>query len=542
MMQYMIYSDLYKIYPDENASDVKLNLGLNQAGKLSFMMYDTHPNFSRVLKLASVIKVYKSGITDPIWTGRVIGSEQYFDNSVMFTCEGLMATFNDIPLYPYAGSDTPTQYLTYLLARYNTFASQQITLGTVEYADLISRESDVPTTIWEALNTQLIDKLGGYLILRYSGATVYLDYKSTLTGTSSQVIEYGSNLLDLQNIIDATNTFTAVFPLGTEIVTEPLVEGDPEIRERLDIKLVNSGVDYITNPTYTALYGVIFAPTPETTWDDTTVDSVLLAKAQAHLATGIALKSEIKLSAVDLSYVENVDSFDLGDTIHVQSTPHGIHDDYLLTEMEIDISSPDGTTVTIGKASTTLTDFIHDSNTRLAKSEDYIEKITKDYVVNGQITEVYEELTKSESSILQTANSIITNVLEEYATKTDLSSAQTIIESQLTQTANGFGFDFSTQTVKELIDTLGGTISSDLTELKSYVRIENGIIKLGKSDSVITLEMDNDSIVFKLNGQELASWTSDTFNITKVDVATQLNVGAFAFVPRSDGNMSFKKI
>ena len=76
MMQYMIYSDLYKIYPDENASDVKLNLGLNQAGKLSFMMYDTHPNFSRVLKLASVIKVYKSGITDPIWTGRVIGSEQ----------------------------------------------------------------------------------------------------------------------------------------------------------------------------------------------------------------------------------------------------------------------------------------------------------------------------------------------------------------------------------------------------------------------------------------------------------------------------------
>jgi len=539
-MIYSVYADQYLLYPDENATNVKLDLALNQAGQLSFVLFDTHPNFIRPAKLSSLIKVYRDA--DLIWTGRVINSEQYFDNSMSFIAEGRQAFFNDSIVRPYTFTGTVTDLLDQLLTEHNAQTGKPVLLGTVDFTDEVTRTSDIYQKTWQILKSSLLDTLGGYFSIRYDGTDVYLDYLSEMTASSSQIIEYGENLLDLQNAIDATKTFTAVLPIGAEVVIQAETEEEPEIRERLTIKAVNEGADFITNPTAVALYGTIFADPSLSTFDDITMDTHLLAKGQELLATGIMLKQSIQLSAVDLAYIDSVDSFQLGDNITVTSTPHGISGSYVLEELGIDISFPENTTITIGKEKNTLVDVILGDKERATRAENYVEKVIKDYVINGQVAQVYQEIEEARTAIIQTATLIVMEAMASYVTTSQLETYKTQVSTRFEQTETAFGFEFTTKTVQEVINDVTGAISGSLNELKSYVRIEGGVIKLGKSDSIFTLEIDNDSVTFFVNGVSAGTFTPDNFQINVGKFTTSAQVGAFGFVPRTDGNLTLKKI
>lgn len=54
---------------------------------------------------------------------------------------------------------------------------------------------------------KLVDRLGGHLRIRHSGTTRYLDYIADYDNTNTQVIEFGSNLLDYSET--HSHTFTA---------------------------------------------------------------------------------------------------------------------------------------------------------------------------------------------------------------------------------------------------------------------------------------------------------------------------------------------
>ena len=68
---------------------------------------------------------------------------------------------------------------------------------------------------------------------------------------------------------------------------------------------------------------------------------------------------------------------------------------------------------------------------------------------------------------------------------------------------------------------------------------------IGSGDSVITLEIDNvKGLVFKKNGVEFGSWDGTNFHTgnIKIDVEQRAQFGNFAYVPRSDGSLSFLKV
>lgn len=94
---------------------------------------------------------------------------------------------------------------------------------------------------------------------------------------------------------------------------------------------------------------------------------------------------------------------------------------------------------------------------------------------------------------------------------------------------------------------------SFISKFSKYIRFmedENGnpsdtAMTIGSGDSVITLEIDNvKGLIFKKNGNEFGSWDGTNFHTgnIKIDVEERAQFGNFAFVPRSDGSLSFLKV
>lgn len=92
-----------------------------------------------------------------------------------------------------------------------------------------------------------------------------------------------------------------------------------------------------------------------------------------------------------------------------------------------------------------------------------------------------------------------------------------------------------------------------MTKFSKYIRFmedENGnpsdtAMTIGSGDSAITLEIDNEKgLIFKKNGTEFGSWDGVDFHTGNivVDVNERAQFGNFAFVPRSDGSLSFLKV
>lgn len=103
-------------------------------------------------------------------------------------------------------------------------------------------------------------------------------------------------------------------------------------------------------------------------------------------------------------------------------------------------------------------------------------------------------------------------------------------------------FSSTGQTVEELM----GKAQDFENRLTKYIKItgENAI-EIGSGDSAITLEIDNENgISFKKEGVEFGSWDGNNFYTGNIVVRTEerAQFGNFAFVPRSDGSLSFLKV
>ena len=91
-MQYKIFCD-DSIGYDSQLHEVQvenpvLKQELNTAHELIFTIYQNHPYFNNILKLSSIIRVYRDN--NLIFKGRVINSELGFHNEKKITCEGIL--------------------------------------------------------------------------------------------------------------------------------------------------------------------------------------------------------------------------------------------------------------------------------------------------------------------------------------------------------------------------------------------------------------------------------------------------------------------
>lgn len=509
---------------------LRTTTGENVGGTAEIVLPPGHPAYSQFIEHRSIVEIYRDNVLR--FRGRALYPTDDFYNRRTWTCEGELCMLQDAVSRPYLYQDSPAAIFTELINTYNSqvddfkkFVVGEITVTDAN--DYVRVESESAEQILDTVN-KLVDRCGGYIVFNTNaeGSRV-INWYADPGFRSDQVIEFGSNLLDYVRDGAGTDLATVIIPYGAQ----------KEDGSRVTIEVVNNGLDYIQDDDAVALRGRIVRPV---FWDDVAEPQNLLTKARVYLAEHKHIVTSLTLTALDLSYMDkSIDSYTVGDSVRVRSKPHGLDEDFKLTQATEDWLFPDQSSITLGKDVRTLTgaDVAGDtkSNTDLQKVS---QQIKADYTMNiaNALAETERILT---SLIQQTSDQIKLEVSKTYTTNDRLDEA---ISTNMTQLADSFTFSFSQ--LQAVVDDNAADTQQRFTEISKYIRFEGGNIVLGGSDSNITLTIENDLIVFRKNGAQFGWWDGVDFHTGNivVEVNERAQFGNFAFVPRSNGSLSFLKV
>jgi len=161
-------------------------------------------------------------------------------------------------------------------------------------------------------------------------------------------------------------------------------------------------------------------------------------------------------------------------------------------------------------------------------------------VVNDASEIVYNLEQNLESSITKSAEDITAKVAESYSLKEDTEALVSEISTQLSLTKGSFDIQFD-QFAADIEAVATGT-DAEFEEIRKYIRFVDGKILLGEVGNELELAIANNRISFSQDGAEVAYFSNRKMNVADTQVTHSLQLGSFAFMPRANGNLSFKKI
>lgn len=366
--------------------DPVLTLELNKSGTLTFSISPSNENRTQILPMASEINVYRDGVL--YWIGRPIQVEENLDLMHSVTCEGILGYLLDTQVPPFnfmegnsiKGTECVKTFLTRLINRHNAELSsswedqrKKFAIGDVtiyDSNDNIARSSEDYATTLETINEKLLETHGGYLRVRYSGSTRYIDYIDAF-GNAKQPISFGENLLDLTTHIKTDEIATNVIPLGAQKedsdtrITLAGYSPSASIKTRI-AEFTHGGAlrTLGSNSSFAGFTGIYDKAGEDAhgrvyvvqTWDDVTTQQNLALKAAEYIGTISVLGKTIDLSAVDLAQIDvDYDSFNIGQMATVVSIPHELNAEYQITQMSIDLFNPANSTLVLGGEMRTFT-------------------------------------------------------------------------------------------------------------------------------------------------------------------------------------------
>lgn len=301
-----------------------LDLEVNKAGSFDFDLPVGSAMYDRISKLKSTIEVCQGN--EILFRGRLLDTERNINNTISCKCEGFLAWLNDISFQPYTFSGTARDLLRMHIRRYNSRASDFRKIDYV-YSDVsanLSIEKKEYSNAWKEIKSTIVDSMGGYIVPYLTAETTGVQWLSSYGSTTSQVIQFGKNLLDFKEYIDASEVFTAVRAFGKE------VDG-----ERIGLT-GNDG--FIVDDNAVEMFGRI-----ERTvfFDEITKESTLRKVASDYLRKGIEAATTIKLKAADMHLLDpSAERIRLGDSVRSVSVPHGIDAYFLCTKIKLKLDHP----------------------------------------------------------------------------------------------------------------------------------------------------------------------------------------------------------
>ena len=412
---YRIYADDELLYSPELMNEgygvigPKLTTELNKAGSLQFTLPTTNVMYDKLNKLKTTIVVKSDN--NEIWRGRILHDKKDFYNRKSVYCEGELSFLFDTIQRPYEFSGSVSKLLMYYINEHQKQASdgRKFSYGgcTVKDSnDYIIRSNTNYVTHLDEINDKLLNNLGGYLkIVGGGGGSRNLWYVTDYGDISSQVIEFGVNLLDITEYINAEDVFTVLIPLGAKKETADESEGS-----RITVESVNDGKDYIENTTAIDIFGRIVRTQ---TWDDVTEPINLLKKGKKYLESGIEMAVTLSIKAVDLHFLDvDTKSINLGDYIRVVSAPHGLDKYFLCSKIVLDMQNPDKTEYTLGTS---------------------FHAMTEQQILNQKKTKNAYNIAEHASD---TVSSINANIAGSYVSKSEFVSYQSQVNNNFTAVNN----------------------------------------------------------------------------------------------------------
>lgn len=158
---------------------------------------------------------------------------------------------------------------------------------------------------------------------------------------------------------------------------------------------------------------------------------------------------------------------------------------------------------------------------------------------DNAISGIRDSMTIQKAEIISDCKSIILSALETYVESGEYDEFKQTVSSQLELLADRITMTFST------VSQVDGDMQTKFNELYKYITFSGeNAITIGSSDSSIKLILDNDQILFTKDDATFGSWDGNNFHTGNivVDVNERAQFGNFAFLPNSDGSLSFVKV
>lgn len=532
-MNYRLYCDGLTIY-NSNLENLRilnptLEMELNKSGSLRFKVPHDHPNYSLMKKLKSTITLYRDETM--LFRGRVLDEETGWHNEKAVSCESDTAFLLDSVLRPFSFSGTSAEFFAYALELHNAQVDEnkRFLPGNVTVEGYVAHDTEEYNTTKETLEKALLEPFGGYLFSRLENGAVYLDYLADITLLAPQKIEFGKNLLALKTIRKGADIATVVVPLGAKLKDE---EGK-DTGKHLTIESVNGGADFVQDESAVSQFGIIVK---SVIFDDVTDAETLKQRGQAYLAQSVNLLDTIELTAADLAAAGvDVASFHIGTKVRVISRPHGIDQLFTVTKISINLFNPAANKLTLGGHVVGFSGTVQgigQAHREIVQAVEKAEKTASEAVYN-----VEQNLL---ASMQTTAENITLAVSESYTLKEDAEALVSAVSTELEVTKNSFDIQFTEFSAD--VEALAAGTNAEFEEIRKYIRFTDGKILLGEVGNELELEIANDRISFLQDGAEVAYFSNRKLYVTDTQILHSLQLGSFAFMPRDNGNLSFKKI
>ena len=522
--------------PDLKLISPKCTMAKNKAGLLTFCIPSAHPYANKTAKLDTVITLWQDN--EILFRGRALNDERSLYDMCEIDVEGELAYLNDSvqPLTVYHDM-TVTAYFAKLIELHNAQVdeSRRFTVGQVTVTnstDNVYRQSDYESTM-DALQDKLLDRLGGYLVIRYgTNGTRYLDYLKEYGNVNSQRITASTNLLDMVQTVRGEDIATAIIPLGAQLDDEDKVG---TVTPRLTIAAANGGKDYIFDADAVAKWGWIYKVVVH---DDITLAENLLRAGYADLEAAKYLQGSIEVDAVDLHLVDSsVERIKLGDMILFSAPASDTPISMLVSEIDLPVDEPGDATYTLGTSYRTMTEQQVNARKDLGeqlelvrdetnKRTDKVQQELTDYKVDARkdMDSITASVTETRTELTTTTENVYDALGRLQDTAVSTEELESVKQLLITQWSDQLEYRFTQ--VTNLIDSTNGTIAENQRLLEQYIRFEGARIEMGRSDMPLQIALSaKNGLEFIESGLVVAYINHHMLYITDAHITGSLSFG-----------------
>lgn len=392
-----------------------------------------NPAFNGIRPYQTLVKVESIKTGKIIFEGRFLKSTHIMSSdgvaSLAYLCEGLVAYLHDSnQRWAKVQNTTIRSFLESMINVHNQQVEphKQFVLGKVTVqnnTDNVYRYVGYAST-YEEIKDNLIDRLGGYLVVRKEADGLHLDYLAEIGELKSTPIRLRSDLKDFRREIDPTEVITRLIPLGERLESENEEEYNAS-EPRLDMKSVNNGIDHLDDSELIAEFGI-----KEGTLilDDVTQASFLKLRAEQFFENQKAAKVSYSVNVANLYLIdESFEEFEVGNYHPISVSPLlEVEDTLQIIGIKINSENPQINSLVIGEQFRTTSQYRIEISKRTRNINDIHSEAVS---TTRRVRQLREELTEKATNLQNQIDEIdISDIPEIQETISNLS----VIVDQLT--------------------------------------------------------------------------------------------------------------
>lgn len=393
---YNPFDDMRPIY------SAKVSVELGKAGSFQFAMPSTNMFYDDLAQFDTEIVVTMDDVYE-IFRGRILSITRNYSNVKTVYCEGILAYLVDSVQKATSYNGTAKDLFKKIITRHNSMMTgansyKRFEIGVVDIENarvvipgkkddndkyygtsvyeqaVIESIADEWLTSYDYINQVLLEYLGGYLVARYDASKNknYIDIVSIESleerVTAAKLddfvptIEFGKNLIDINEELKGEDVFTVIIPIGDDNLTIKNVSRSTVSRyqsvpkySKINRVEINGKAIGLEDREASARYGRIVR---SHSFSNVNSADTLYEDGIKFLASHKNVPVTYTIQAIDLRYTDSAQfMIELGAVVKISSYPHSIDDLYLAcTKIEYDLDHPENTRYTFGNPEQSLTE------------------------------------------------------------------------------------------------------------------------------------------------------------------------------------------